>query len=89
MAVREWSLRSKKAKAALDRVDAERLDYFEQLFRAFGYGPHEALIRARVCYYHQVGYYTLAVKETKTRRYENSDMYMKILAGERFNAPAR
>lgn len=84
VAVRDWARRSKKAKAALDRVDQARIDFFDALFRAFGYEPREAFIRARVTYFHQVGYYALAIKETKTRRFQYSDMYLKILAGELF-----
>lgn len=82
VAVRDWARRSKKAKAALDRVDQARIDFFDGLYRAFGYEPREAFIRARVTYFHQVGYYALAIKESKTKRFEYSDMYLKILAGE-------
>jgi AcrR family transcriptional regulator len=82
VAVRDWARRSKKAKAALDRVDQARIDFFDALFRAFGYEPREAFIRARVTYFHQVGYYALAIKETKSKRFEYSDMYLKILSGE-------
>lgn len=82
VAVRDWARRSKKAKAALDRVDQARIDFFDKLFRAFGYEPREAFIRARVTYFHQVGYYALSIKETKAKRFEYSDMYLKILSGE-------
>jgi AcrR family transcriptional regulator len=84
MAIRDWARTSKKAKAALDRVDAERLGFFEHLFHAFGYEPREALIRARVCYFHQVGYYALAIRETRAQRYDYSGLYLKILAGEKY-----
>lgn len=84
VAIRDWARRSKKAKAALDRVDQARIDFFDALFRGLGYEPREAFIRARVTYFHQVGYYALAVKETKARRVQFSDMYLKILAGELF-----
>jgi AcrR family transcriptional regulator len=86
MAIRDWARISKKAKAALDRVDAERLGFFEQLFLAFGYEPREALIRARVCYFHQVGYYALAIRETRAQRYDYSGLYLKILAGEKYTS---
>ena len=82
MAVRDWARTSKKVKVALDRVDEERIAFFDQLFRALGYEPREALIRARVCYFHQVGYYALAIRETREQRYQYSDLYLKIIAGE-------
>jgi AcrR family transcriptional regulator len=85
VAVRDWARRSKKAKAALDRVDQSRIDFFDRLYRAFGYEPREAFIRARVTYFHQVGYYALAIKETRTKRFEYNDLYLKILSGERLN----
>lgn len=86
VAVRDWARRSKKAKQALDRVDQARIDYFDAIFTALGYEPREAFIRARVTYFHQIGYYALAIKETKSRRFEYSDMYLKILAGDLFKA---
>lgn len=82
MAIRDWARTSKKAKAALDRVDAKRIEFFHQMFKAFGYEPREALIRARVCYFHQVGYYALAIRETQSQRYDYAGLYMKIIAGE-------
>jgi AcrR family transcriptional regulator len=81
VAVREWARRSKKAKAALDRVDQMRIDFFDKVFRKLGYEPREAFIRARVTYFHQVGYYALAVKETKAQRFQFAELYLKILAG--------
>jgi AcrR family transcriptional regulator len=87
MAIRDWARTSKKVKTALDRVDAERLTFFEQMFLAFGYDQREALIRARVSYFHQVGYYALAIRETRAQRYDYSGLYLKILAGEKYTGP--
>jgi AcrR family transcriptional regulator len=84
VAVRDWARRSKKAKQALDRVDQARIDFFDAIYRSLGYEAREAFIRARVTYFHQVGYYALAIKETKAKRFQFSDMYLKILAGDRF-----
>ena len=49
------------------------------------YSPEEAMVRARVTYYHQVGYYALAVKESKAARRELLPLYLDVLVG----APAR
>ena len=43
----------------------------------------EAHIRARITYYHQVGYYTLAVHESRRTRRRLSPMYALVLTGSR------
>ena len=48
-----------------------------------GYDPDEATIRARVTYYHQVGYYAMDEKESKEQRRRNAALYQRILTGLR------
>ena len=65
LAVREWALTSKAARAAIVRVDARRIAAIEEMMLDAGYEPDEARIRARVTYYHQVGYYAMRENESK------------------------
>jgi AcrR family transcriptional regulator len=81
MAVREWSRSDQRAAWAIERADRERITTLEQFFEALGYAPHEALIRARVFYYHQIGYYAIDVHETIAERRRNAGTYMDILCG--------
>lgn len=83
-AVREWAQRSQKAARLLLEVDADRIQLLTEIFEGFGYNNIQAEIRARVTYYHQVGYYALDVKESQLRRLQLSPYYSEILTGHDF-----
>ena len=83
-AVREWAQRSQKAARLLLEVDADRIELLTRIFEDFGYKNIQAEIRARVTYYHQVGYYALNVKESQQRRLQLSPYYSEILTGHDF-----
>jgi AcrR family transcriptional regulator len=80
-AVREWALTSKAVRAAVQRVDYQRIDAIKNVMLAAGYNEAEASIRARVAYYHQVGYYAMRERETAEVRRRNAHLYVKILTG--------
>ncbi len=80
-AVREWARTSKKVAKALGAVDDERIEALHQLFLDAGEDDDEAFIRARVVYYHQVGYYAMEVKESPARRRELARLYVRVLTG--------
>ena len=46
-----------------------------------GYKGKEAHIRARITYYHQLGYYALGVQEFRKERRELLPYYQKMLTG--------
>ncbi|MFV3074355.1 TetR/AcrR family transcriptional regulator [Niveispirillum fermenti] len=81
-AVRDWARHSKTASALLRRVDEERTVLFCDIFRNMGYDEAECAIRARVLYFHQVGYYTLSLKERRADRRATMPLYYKILTGK-------
>jgi hypothetical protein len=62
-------------------VDQQRIAIIERIFLDMGYKGKEAHVRARVTYYHQVGYYALGVRESKKQRRELLPYYMKVLIG--------
>jgi len=80
-AVRDWARTSSKVSRAVQTVDERRIDAITGIFREFGYQGEEALIRARVAYFHQVGYYTLHVKESHTERMRLFPLYYLSLSG--------
>ncbi len=80
-AVREWARASAEVARAVSTIDALRMELFEQIFGEMGYPPEEAMVRARVTYYHQVGYYALAVKESKATRRRLLPIYLDMLMG--------
>lgn len=81
VAVREWARVSKSVARVVDMVDAERIEAFHQLFLDAGYPEDEAFIRARVVYYHQVGYYAMRVNEPRDRRHSLAELYYRVLTG--------
>jgi AcrR family transcriptional regulator len=80
-AVRDWARTSPAVLEVLEAVDKKRIGILEQLFHDIGYDGAEAHVRARVTYYHQVGYYALGVRESRKARLKLRPFYMKILTG--------
>ena len=50
-------------------------------FGFIGYQGKEANVRARVMYYHQVGYYAMGVRESQRERRALIPYYRKVLTG--------
>lgn len=82
-AIRAWSRVSPKAAAAVHLIDDKRIEALKQLFLDAGYEEDEAFVRARVTYFHQVGYYAMGVRASDQRREELSELYYRILTGFR------
>lgn len=82
-AVRDWARRSPRVARAVLKVDHERIRLIERIFNNIGFKGLEANVRARVTYYHQVGYYALAEHESRPMRRRLSAMYTRVLAGPR------
>jgi hypothetical protein len=80
-AVRDWAGSSKEAAAAVSRVDARRIGILHNIFKDLGFPDYEALVRARITYYHQVGYYALDEQEPRNLRRDRIPLYCKILSG--------
>ena len=76
-AVREWARRSAPVRKALDRADGVRTDALKALFVRFGYDEGDALVRARVLYYMQIGYYALDLREPIETRLNLTPHYIK------------
>lgn len=81
-AIRDWANTSPATEEKLREIDACRIDLYRGIFSAMGYSGAEAEIRARVCYYHQVGYQVMRVKETTEQRLANEPLYTTILTGK-------
>ncbi|SEK00424.1 transcriptional regulator, TetR family [Sphingobium sp. AP50] len=80
-AVRNWAATSSVVADVVQTVDSVRVDALRRLFKEAGYDGNEALVRARITYYHQVGYYTLGVRQSAERRRQLSPIYYQILTG--------
>lgn len=80
-AVREWARASKLVRECLDDADRLRTRAIRMMFERFGYGPDDALIRARTLYYLQIGYYALDIHETLADRLALTPHYLKTITG--------
>jgi len=80
-AVRDWARISKEAAAAVRRADGRRIDVLHHIFIDMGYVDPEALVRARIAYFHQVGYYTLQLEEDPEQRLALVPIYAQVLTG--------
>ena len=81
-AMRDWARTSDDVSAVVKAVDEERIAYIKRIFLDFGYGEDEAFIRARITYFHQVGYYTIGYNESLDARMSLLPMYVSVLTGK-------
>jgi AcrR family transcriptional regulator len=89
MAVREWARSDARTAWAVQRADRQRLHILEKFFDALGYACDEAKIRARVFYYHQIGYYAIGVQQNLPERRRQAEIYLDILCGHEVMQRAR
>lgn len=81
VAMRMWARQSKAVAAVVHRIDDCWITLLTALFRSSGVDEDESLVRARVTYYHQVGYYALGVREPRDRRIRLLPLYYRVLTG--------
>ena len=48
-----------------------------------GCQDEEAFVRTRICYFHQVGYYTLGMRESREERLRLLPLYTRVLTGRK------
>lgn len=82
LALREWARRSDDIRNLLDNEDTLRIDAITQFFLAMDYPMPEALIRARVLYYSQIGFYALEVHEPLATRLSYTEPYFECFTGQ-------
>lgn len=78
-AMRDWARKDVAAARAVRRIDEKRVDALTRLMKDYGFPDEEAFVRARVIYFHQVGYYTLQIRESEETRLRLEPVYAKIL----------
>jgi len=80
-AIRDWARSSEAVRRAVDLVDNRRIKLLAKLFQALDYDTEEAFIRARIMYFHQVGYYAMDVRESAAQRLRYLPVYFRQLTG--------
>lgn len=80
-AVRDWARRSGKVRRVLDTSDRQRIAALAEMFERFGFGEREALTRARVLYYMQIGYNDADLEEPMEERLRLLPEYLFVFTG--------
>lgn len=80
-AVRDWARRSAKVRQILDQSDMRRIAALAAMFERFDYSVVEALTRARVLYYMQLGYDLADLNETMEQRLAMVQHYLFVFTG--------
>lgn len=80
-AVRDWARNAPETAALVARADEARMAVLRTIFARMGYDAVEAEVRARITYYHQVGYYALSIVESQRLRRTLLPTYFRVLAG--------
>ncbi len=83
LALREWARRSARIRERVDQADAERIEALRRFFATHDYAPTDALIRARVLYFSQIGFYALEVDESLEQRLAYTEAYFESFTGRR------
>lgn len=81
-AVRDWARRSAPVRTVLQTSDRQRLDALQAMFERFDYPPLEAVARARILYYMQIGYDDAQLNEPMARRSELAASYLVGFTGQ-------
>ena len=81
-AVREWARKDPAVARRVHAIDDKRIAAMTRMMKSYGYEGDEALVRARILYFHQVGYYALDLRESKARRLHLEPLYVKALLGD-------
>lgn len=80
-AVRDWARRSGRVRALLDRSDARRLEALTAMFARHGYARLDAVARARVLYFMQLGYDFAQLGEPPETRLSMVPHYLLAFTG--------
>lgn len=81
-AVRDWARLDDRVLKLVQAEDAERIAIIAALFQRFNYLQQEALVRARVLYFAQVGYFAMNPDEAMEERMSMLDDYFFAFTGK-------
>jgi AcrR family transcriptional regulator len=82
MAIRLWARRSAAVRDIVQQADNRRLSAIAAMFTRHGYEARDAVVRARVLYFTQIGQYTLEVNEPMAVRHANLVPYLRAFSGQ-------
>lgn len=80
-AIRHWARLDDAVALRVSALDERRIGRLAEIFRDLGHEEEEAFIRARITYFHQIGYYAMGIKESSEQRKHYWPLYVWILSG--------
>ncbi len=80
-AIRAWAHLSGRVRRVVEQADDERMAAIRDMFLRHGYDAEDALVRARVLYYMQIGYYSLDLNEPMDSRLSHVAAYLRSFTG--------
>lgn len=86
LAIRDWARSVPTLAREIAVIDDLRIALLTRAFQAMGYSEDESTVRARITYFHQIGYYALSFKEKPTDRMRYQPLYAEVLVGPKANA---
>lgn len=82
VAVRLWARRAPEVLKVVAGADQQRLDALTGMFQRHGFSEEDALVRARVLYFTQIGQYTLDIREDMALRFSRTRAYLHAFCGQ-------
>ncbi|MBB4633704.1 TetR/AcrR family transcriptional regulator [Sphingosinicella soli] len=83
MAVRAWARRAPEVAQSVRRIDRAWIELLQDYFERDGLPKDEAVVRARVSYFHQIGYWALDLEEEPGERLRLVPTYYEVLTGRK------
>ena len=81
LAIRNWARNDSQLQAQVETADSARITAISDMFQRFGFSETQARTRAHTVIFTQVGYYTMALGETKPERLRAMPPYVEVYAG--------
>ena len=81
LAVRSWARRDDEVAGSVRRIDNAWIALLQESFERDGLEQDEALVRARIAYFHQIGYWALDLDEDASERLRLVPIYYRVLTG--------
>ena len=82
LAIRNWARNDAALQARVDAADVARISGISDMFQRFGYSETQARTRAHTMIFTQVGYYAMALEESRAERLRAMPPYVEVFTGQ-------
>lgn len=81
IAIRVWARKSKSVSRLVGEIDDAWIALLQSMLEKSGVTAPESFVRARIIYFHQIGYYALSIQESVGDRVKLTPYYYAALTG--------